>query len=189
MLVICLALPAYVRASSPDEAAVARYASCDSVISRFSVRPLAPLEGIWRFSATGAIVAIEMDHLSPVGNFQDTYTVTIIESARRSVMPGTVMGHIVPAAGAGIYHASLCTDFDGGSRLFRIRKFSLRLTDDSHLAFKPLGWQVRMQIWRVIPYLNRFPVKSVTRDRDDAYDGCVRIYPRSGAVPVIPVYL
>ncbi len=184
-----MAFPASALASSPDDDAVARYATRDSVISRFAARPLAPLEGVWRFPSTGAVVAIEMDHMSPVGNLQDRYTVTIIESGRRSVMPGTVMGHIVPAGAAGTFHASLCTDFDGGSRLFRTRKFSLRLTDDSHLAFKPLGWQVRMQLWRAIPYLTRFHVRGVTRDSDDTYDGCVRVYPRPGGIPLIPVYL
>lgn len=176
-------------ASSPDEAAVARYASRDSVISRLAARPLGPIEGIWRFPSTGAIVVIEIDYRPPIGTGPDSYTVTIVESPRRSVLPGTVMGHVVPTADANVYHASLFTDSDGGSRLFKTRKFSLRLTDGNRLAFKPLGWRVKANIWRAIPYLSRLYIKSVTHDRDEGYDGCIRLYPRPDGGPLIPVYL
>lgn len=182
------AFPACAQASCPDDAALARYVSCDSVASRLATRPLGPVEGIWRFPATGAVVAIEQDPRSPVGAVADRYTVTVIESPRRSVLPGTVMGHVVPTAESGVYHASLFTDSDGGSRLFRTRRFSLRLTDDSRLIFKPLGWNVKTRIWQAIPYLSRL-VWSVTREQDEAHDGCVRIYPRSAGAPSIPVYL
>lgn len=163
----------------------------DAVKARLDATPLHSIEGIWQFTTDGATVVIERDTDSGERPTSDTpmrYRMVIMRSPVRSVLPGTVMGYLSPTAKRGSYSATIFTDSDGGSRLLKPKKFTLTLTDDSHLGFHKHGLKIKVRFWRLLPYISRLGIST----RDDSprdLDGCIRIYPMPVTGPVDPIYL
>ena len=161
----------------------------DAVKSRLAASPLHTIEGIWQFTADGATIVIERDHGdSPAVDAATRYRMVIMRSPVRSVLPGTVMGYLLPTAKRGSYSATIYTDSDGGSRLLKPKKFTLTLTDDSHLSFHKHGLKIKVRFWRLLPYISRLGIYT-REDNPRDLDGCVRIYPMPVSGPIEPVYL
>lgn len=161
----------------------------DAVKARLDAMPLHSIEGIWQFAADGATIAIERDNDGcPVTDDAVRYRMVIMRSPVRSVRPGTVMGHISPTAKRGSYSATIFTDSDGGSRLLKPKKFTLTLSNDSHLSFHKHGLKIKVRFWRLIPYISRLGI-TTREDTPRDLDGCVRIYPMPTSGPVEPIYL
>lgn len=167
------------------------YDSRRDVEARLASRPLDPVEGVWRFPESGAVVAIESDYPLPrpdADGTPDAFTMVIIRAPRRSILPGTVMGRFTATAEAGVYKGTLMTDHDGGTSLLKPRKVELRLDPgQSRLTFRQLGSKISLSPRILIPYLWRAGVRITTRE--DPPEGCIKLYPPTGAPPQRPVYL
>lgn len=163
------------------------YENRDSVELRLSQSPLHDIEGIWQFTEDGAYVVIEQaqaDKMPARGIVM--YQMVVLESPRLSVRPGTVMGYATLTAKADCYDAYVYTDFDGGAILSKAERFTLTLKD-SRLQFKRHKSGVKINLWRFVPYMFRYSVKTYD-ERPKDLDGCIKIYPLP-ATPVYPRYL
>jgi hypothetical protein len=183
LLLIYAMLPC--RADTVDD-----YADIARVKERMAASPLHLIEGIWQFPEDGATIAIEREvSADPLDNNEWHYRMVVIKSPSRSLLPGTVMGRVRATAKRNSYAATIYTDTDGGSRMLKPKKFTLTLSDDSRLTFRRKGATVRLQLWRMLPYVSRLGVR-VYHDRDaDDDDGCVRIFPATAGAPIQPRYL
>ncbi|MFG6380632.1 MAG: hypothetical protein K1V87_00795 [Muribaculum sp.] len=165
------------------------YYDRDSVEARLRTLPLHIIEGIWQFPSDGATVVIERSrHDGPMTDEAVTYSMTLLKSPMRSLLPGTEMGTLKPTAKRGVYSAVLYTDTDGGQRLLKPKNFTLTLNDDGHLSFHKHGSSIKVSIWRLLPYVSRLGIR-VHNDKPRDLDGCVRVFPMSKDGPVEPRYL
>lgn len=165
------------------------YDSDSLVIARLGAGVMERVEGVWRFAADGGRVAIERRQLRAGAADASAYVMVVIESPDRSVRPGTVMGCLAATARADTYIGQIYTDIiDRGTALCRPRDITLRLTDsESRFAIEPIEKGLKVNLWRLLPYMFRWSVKYVDRTPRDL-DGCVRLYPMA-AEPSEPRYL
>lgn len=177
----------FLRELPPESTVVPGYADADSVEARLGELPLSPIEGVWQMAAEGAVFAIERAEpstaLAPA-----ELRIVVISSPRRSVRPGTIVGHAVTTARPGVYRARLYTSFAPKSGLIGAKSFTLEIKDDM-LVFKPDKSAVKVNLFRLLPYMYRriFTLRDNRRPED--LDGALRLFPRSAAHPLTPVYL
>lgn len=153
---------------------------------RLSARPLGRIEGIWRFPAGGAVVAIER---YGDGDTATQFIMTIVSAPDRSLLPGTVIGTITPTSKPDTFKAQLLTSADAPAGApSSPRSFTLTLTDgDSRLELRHHRKGVKLNWWRLLPYMFRgvaTPIDETPRD----LDGCIRIFP-SPSIGEDPRYL
>lgn len=174
----------------PSESTVVDgYDDADTAEERLSQLPLHPVEGLWRFPADGGLVAVERCDLGGNTTEASQYRMVIITSANRALRPGTVMGYLWGTAQKAVYEASLFTDETAdGTTLKSPKKFVISLTDnESRLVFKPIRRGLKLNLWRMLPYMFRFAVRQHDNTPDNL-NGCVRVYPRP-EIPDYPRYL
>lgn len=146
------------------------------------------IEGIWQFTADGVTVAVE--RVEPVqsvpGNYN--YRMILIRSANRALRPGTVMGYLSATAHPSTFDARLYTS-EKGRRLTRPTRFTLKLTDDeSRMSFLEHKTSVKLNLWRMLPYMFRHTVRTRVNEQARDLHGCMRLFP-DPAVPPEPRYL
>lgn len=165
------------------------YDSDSLVIARLGAGAMERIEGLWRFAADGGRVAIERRQLRAGAAGASVYAMVVVESPDRAVRPGTVMGYLVATARADTYIGQIYTDMtDRGTALCRPRDITLRLTDsESRFAIEPIEKGLKINLWRLLPYMFRWSVKYVDQTPRDL-DGCVRLYP-AATEPSEPRYL
>ncbi len=160
-----------------------------NVETRLQSMPLDNIEGIWQFPTDGAQVVIE--RFIP-DNYRDDgatrYRLVVIQSPRLSVRPGTVMGYMIPSAKKGYYDARIYTVFDGGLHLSSPKKFILKHSDDGRLSFVEHKTGVKINLWRMVPYMFRYSI-STQDNRPEDMNGCIKIFPREVDHNPTPRYL
>jgi len=175
----------------PREAPVCEGAwQADSVITRLSDMPRHDIEGLWRMTDDGAVVAVERwtDHLSPAVD-TDTYRMVMVESSQRYPRPGTLVGYISATAVPGSFDAGLYTDFNNTlSRLLGPKRFTVSVSTDDRLIIRPVKSGIKVDIRRLLPYMFRFRI-STYNTRPEGLDGAIRVWPVSDAAPANPRYL
>lgn len=165
------------------------YDDPDSVRARMAASPLHIVEGLWRFPADGGLMAVERCDISGAGDGASQYRLVVVDAANRILSPGTVMGYLWATSKRGVYEARLYTSVNSeGTSLGSPKYFTLTLDDqESRLSFRKHKTGVRLNLWRLLPFMFRFSV--VRQDnRPDDLDGCVREYPMP-ALPAEPIYL
>lgn len=167
------------------------YDNPDTVRNAMQRRPLHRIEGIWAFPSDGASVAIERCDDGTLAGTADAvaYRIVVLRSPCRSLRPGTVMGHLAATAKPGVYAAELYTWGDGGATLARPKSFTLTLVDDAHLTFRQHSRKVKVNLWRLLPYMSRISMRVSDSDAPTDIDGCTRLFPRPLSGPVEPRYL
>ncbi len=173
----------------PDDSRVIDGYSMKEVRQRFDEGDIHDIEGIWRFVDDGSVMAIERfvpDEIPDNGNA--SYRIIVVKSPTRALSPGTLMGYVSPTAKKGVYDASVYTAYDGLRGLHKKRRFCLSLGDDGLLSFTQYRQGVKLNLWRLIPYMFRYSIR-YSSDRPKGLDGCVRIWPPSVSVPFEPRYL
>ncbi|WP_295731694.1 hypothetical protein [uncultured Muribaculum sp.] len=170
---------------------IAGYDNPDSVRAEMRRRALHRIEGIWSFPSDGASIAIERhrDMSKPGGSDGVHYRMVVLRSPCRSLRPGTVMGYLSATAKPGIYAAEIYTAGDGGPVLRRPKRFTLTLVDDAHLTFRQHSRKLKVNLWRLIPYMSRISMRLSDSDAPTDLDGCTRVFPRPLSGPVEPRYL
>lgn len=171
--------------------ALGGYDNIDSVRSAMERRPLHRIEGIWAFPSDGASVAIERwDDATVAGTSEAVgYRIVVLRSPCRSLRPGTVMGHLSATAKPGVYAAEIYTAGNGGPTLMKPKGFTLTLVDDAHLTFRQHSRKIRVNLWRLLPYMSRISMRVSDSDAPTDIDGCTRLFPRPLSGPVEPRYL
>lgn len=153
-----------------------------SVESTFGNHAADPIEGVWHVTTDdeGVFSIIRDPHSS-------RYIILVTNSADRTISPGSVMGVAASTARKGVYDARIYTSSNSG-KLSKPKRFTLTLSPEGLLSFRPVNKGLRINIWRLLPYMFRRAVRTVD-DRDPALDGAVRIYPKPTVAADGPVYL
>lgn len=166
------------------------YGSRAEIIARMSQLPMVGIEGIWRFPATGQTIVIERDDRDAM-RFR---VVSGVSQAMAGIESGVLLGYIVPTAKSGTFDATLGEiDSDGSARSGNVSKsratrFTLDLTG-ARLSFTPVKRGLKVNLWRLFPYMFRFSVRAYD-DRRKGLDGCMRVWPRDlSEPPYQPRYL
>lgn len=153
-----------------------------SVEATFNGYAADALEGVWHVTTDdeGAFSIIRDPHTSH-------YLILVTNSADRTIKPGSVMGVAAATAHKGAYDARIYTSANRGE-LSKPKRFTLTLSPDGLLSFRPVNKGLKFNIWRMLPYMFRRAVRTVD-DRDPSLDGAVRIYPNATAAHNCPAYL
>ena len=161
-----------------------------SVIARMKQAPLHNIEGVWQFVDDGAVIAIERFNPDYIAGTQTNhYRMVIIKSPVLSIERGTVMGYIISTAKRNIFDAYIYTSGGLEGLLSKPKTFTLNLSDDNLLSFNEYKTEVKINLWRWLPYIYRVGL-SITNSRPKGLDGCIRIYPLSATQPPLnPRYL
>lgn len=155
------------------------------VCARMAAAPLHRVEGVWQIPADGGLLAIERAERADAGT---EYVMAVVAVSNRLLHPGTIIGRITPTAKPEVFEATLFTAVDRRGRPSRPKKFTLTLAnDDSRLEIRHIRKGVRLNWWRLFPYMFRGVVTPVDETPRDL-DGCVRVFPEP-AVPANPRYL
>ncbi len=153
-----------------------------SVESTFGNRAADPIEGVWHVTTDdeGVFSIVRDPHSS-------RYIILVTNSADRTIIPGSVMGVAAPTARKGVFDARIHTSAANG-KLSKPKRFTLSLSPEGLLSFRPVNKGLKINVWRLLPYMFRRAVRSVD-DRDPALDGAVRIFPGPVVGAGVPVYL
>ncbi len=135
-----------------------------------------PIEGVWRIAGDGAVFAV-----LPGEGGDDAFRLVIVDSPDMSVLPMTEFGTARRTAVAGRYDARLSASLTSGTSVRRDRNLIISLSDDGRLIFEPYKKGLKLNLWRVLPYMFRFSVAS-QNTRPSDIDGAVRLYPAGDAV-------
>lgn len=168
------------------------YENVSAVTERLSQLPLHVIEGLWRFPSEGTLMAIERTVLK--SGIDDNagatvYRMVIVEAADMALRPGTVMGWLTPTAKRGVYDARIYSSLSpDGINLHSPKTYTLTLGDsDSRLSIASYGSSLRINWWRLLPYMYRSFISRREKSPGDIH-GCVRIFPHP-EVPSEPRYL
>lgn len=173
----------------PDESIVLEGYDIDSVKMRMKQSPLHTIEGVWQFVGDGATIVIEQFNPDMIAGTQHNfYRIVIIKSPMLSISPGTVMGYMAATAKKDCFDARLYTSGGIQGVLSTPRTFTITLTDDNRLSFSEYKKEIKVNLWRWLPYVYRVGI-SIKDTRPKGLDGCLRIYPPSTTQPINPRYL
>lgn len=151
------------------------YENADSVERRIAAGTPAPVEGLWRLTESGALIAIERSpaNLLPA-SAPDAWFMVVVRAPDRSVRPGTVMGALSKAALPGAYDAELLTKTTPSGVLASPR--SVHLTVDSsgeNVRFSRDTSGKSVNPWSLLPYMFRRLVRHKPDNRPQIH-GLVR---------------
>ncbi len=174
----------------PCQSSVLKEYEYDDVITRLSQAPLHDIEGIWQFIDNGTKIAIEQFNPDVIAGEQSyLYRIVIINSDRLSIEPGTIMGYASATTKEKCFDARIFSDGKLNGVLSIPKTLTLNLTDDaSRLSFNEYKTEVKINLWRLIPYIYRVGL-SIKNTRPKGLDGCIKIYPKSTSAPISPRYL
>lgn len=147
---------------------------------RFGTRPLRAAEGVWLWDS-GALVTIEADE-------QGVITLTLVDSPDPLIDTPCVIGTGRFAGQPNTYNIELVTEGDvmKKNNLGKKARFIAKIINNSRLSLSPYSTGLKINAWRMIPYLLRI---SVTQQKaPDAIDGAIRVWPNLGT-PEFPVIL
>lgn len=147
----------------------------------FADRALAPVEGVWRISGSEGTFAVVAD---PETIF---YKIILVDSPDRSLTPGTLIGAMTALGRKNSFDARIFTSEVGGL-LSSPKRFTVSLADDGRLIIVPVTDRLKVNLWRLLPYMFRNSVKHVN-DRPKNLDGALRIYPEPAVPPESSRYL
>lgn len=152
----------------------------DSALARFEGRQLTPVEGLWLWNS-GALVAIEADSRGAI-------TLTLVASPDPLVTPPLVIGKGVFGGAPSTYNLELNTLGNASSKpkIPRTARFTAKIAENRRLSLSPYSSGLKINAWRLIPYLFRF---SVSKEKSPGgLDGAIRVWPPLGT-PEFPVIL
>lgn len=147
---------------------------------RFGQRPLKAAEGVWLWDS-GALVAIETDA-------QGRMTLTLVDSPDPMIDTPRVIGTGTFAGQPNTYNIELETMGDAvkKSKSGKKVRFIARIINDRRISLSPYATGLKVNAWRLLPYLFRFSVTK--QNTPDALDGAIRVWPNLGS-PEFPVIL
>lgn len=181
MAMLCAALAASAQSAASTLASapaiLSGYESADSVEHRIAAGTPAPVEGLWRLTESGALIAVERcpANLLPA-SAPDAWLMVVVRAPDRSVRPGTVMGALTKAALPGTYDAELLTKTTPSGTLASPR--SVYLTVDSsgeNVRFSRDTSGSSVNLWSLLPYMFRRLVRHKPDTRPQIH-GLVRAY-------------
>lgn len=161
----------------------------DSVVSQINQAPRNDIVGIWQFVDSGAEIVIEQFTPNNIPQSHNNfYRIVILKASSLSIEPGTVMGYITITSKRNKFDARIYTEGGLSGILSKPKNFTLTLTDDQFLEFSQYKKQVKVDLWRWLPYIYRVRL-SIKDTRPKGLDGCIKIYPQPKTKPLTPRYL
>lgn len=149
--------------------------------------PPTSIEGVWELTDNGAVIAVERTQ-EPLKSGTDAYRIIYVAGPDSSLPHGSVIGYVAQGSTTKSYDARIYTriecDDNGGVFVSNPQSFALTITDDSRLALKHYTVGLKVNAWRLLPYmLGR--VISKRDDRPHNLDGMVRIFPDILQRPIV----
>lgn len=185
LLAAMVMLPGYAAAETDaleryllSEAASSTGMDMTNIYGFFQSRKPSAVEGLWRMSGSDGTFAVVADEGTVFCRL------VVIDSEDLSVVPGDVMGVCTAAGKKNSYDARIFTSVEDG-KLGAPKRFTLTLSDDGHLIMAPVSDRLRVNLWRMLPYMFRTAVTRVN-DRPKNLDGALRIYPEPAGSPLSP---
>lgn len=164
------------------------YESAVTIVERLSTSPIDDAEGLWRIAGDGALIAIEHTSVTDRPDCGiDLYSLTMVDAPQRHPRPGTLIGYMTPTARRGTFDAVIYTSLNDAVKLERPKKFVITLTADGRMSITPVRSGLRVNLWRLVPYLFRFSV-SLGTNRPADLNGAIREWPEPDP-PARPRYL
>ena len=152
----------------------------ESVTEPFNGRHLTPIEGVWLWNS-GALVTIQADG-------QGAILLTLVDSPDPLVETPQVIGNGHFGGNAGTYNLEFITTGDLKEKSWKSGtvKYVAKLTGENRISLTPYNTGLKVNAWRLIPYLFRF---SVSKDKKPSgIDGAIKVWPPLGS-PEFPVVL
>lgn len=152
----------------------------ESLKERFRGRHLTPAEGLWLWSS-GAIVAVEADA-------NGALTLTMVETLDPLASVPFVIGTGKFSGKEGTYDIELVVkaDLSKPGPIKKKAKFIAKITNGKRLSLAPYSTGLKINLWRLVPYLFRFSVSTQNEPAD--LHGAIKIWPSTGT-PEFPVIL
>lgn len=149
-------------------------------VGQFKNRILTPVEGLWLWNS-GALVTITADSRGEL-------LLTLVDSPDPLVEVPKVIGTGRFGGRDGSYNLEFVTDTRGEKTrpLPKKIKMSGSLTSDGKLELTPDRSGLKINLWRLVPYLFRFSVSKGAEPT--GYEGAIRVWPVSPN-PDMPVVL
>lgn len=160
--------------------AVRAYEVAPEYTEPFRNRGVAPVEGVWLWN-TGALVSVR-------AGIDGSILLTLVESPDPLIETPQVIGHGKFGGSDGTYILELKTagDLSGMSSTSAKARFIATVGRGGRMSLKPYSTGLRVNAWRLVPYLFRF---SVSKDNaPQGIDGAIRVYPVSPS-PEFPIVL
>lgn len=147
---------------------------------RFDGRTLTPIEGVWLWN-NGALVSIAADSRGQI-------VLTLEDSPDPFIVTPVVIGTGKFGGIEGTYDVELKVSSNLSERKNKFKKarFILKLTDKGRLSLSPYSTGLKINAWRLIPYLFRFSVSENKEPNNK--DGAIRVWPPYGS-PEFPIIL
>lgn len=139
-----------------------------------------PIEGIWRLTASGAVIAVTARPDNP-----HSYDVIMLQGPDPEVKPYTLIGQAVEGAEIGHYDMHLHSrpgDIRSRRQRFIVSPVEGRSASRMRLSAYKTGLSV--SLWRLIPYLYRVTVEK-QENRPSDHDGMERLYPPVPAESIV----
>lgn len=152
-----------------------------AVDSIFADKALSPIEGVWRVTGEETLFAVVAD---PGTIF---YRIIVVDATNRTLLPGTLMGAATATAQKNSFDALIYSHCSDGA-LSKPKRFTLTIHDNCRMVTAPVTDKLRVNLWRLIPYMYRFSVSRVN-NRPDNLDGALRIFPSDSKARTAPRYL
>lgn len=144
----------------------------DSIADLFANRTPDPVEGVWQWPDDGAVMLI-------CRRTSTSFTISLLDSPRPDIRPGTVIGTLISAPKAGDYDCHFSPESLGRGKA-RSKDCHVSVTDDNRLVFRPYRRHDSLSPLRLVPYI--FRVGLLRSTRPDNLDGARRVYPTTTAI-------
>lgn len=152
----------------------------ESWVKRFEGRELTPVEGLWLWNS-GALVAISSDSRGHI-------VLELIDSPDPLVVTPIVIGEGTFGGTPDTYNLKFYGVTKKTNTLSRrhTTSYIAKLSENTRLSLTPYSSGLKINAWRLIPYLFRF---SVSRNEPPSgVEGAIRVWPPSGS-PEFPIVL
>lgn len=170
LLLIILAKAICPSTSAAQQWSQACFTDRDSLERTLSAMPLDEIEGVWQFNGGGEVLISKS-----AGNGYDLIS---LDAPDRRIMPGTVIGTIRQTAVPHKFDAAVSTSYKSVANPRQWKKFVIEADHSGNfLSFKKVKGKVKVNLWRLIPYMFRGVVAPAT-DTREGLDGLYRVYPR-----------
>lgn len=149
-----------------------------NIYDALDARNMPGVEGLWRMSGNEGSFAIIADEGAVF------YRIIVIDGEDASVAPGDIMGACTAAGKSNSYDARIFTSVEDG-KLGTPKRFTITVQEDGRLIMVPVNNSLRVNLWRILPYMFRASVTRVN-DRPNNLDGAIRVYPQPVNSPLTP---
>lgn len=127
--------------------------SVDDAKAGLDSMPHSQICGIWQFTQGGTFAIVP-------DSYSDRMAIIALDSPWRNLMPGTIIGAAMPTGKKGVYEALLYRTISAEGIPSAPKKIIVTVTDSTHINFLEVKNGIKINPWRLIPYMFRGLISS-----------------------------